>query len=95
MTVTQDTVIKVAKLARMAITEDEANKMEGELNEILAWVEQLQEVNVDGVEPMTAVVEAKMRLRTDNVTAGEIAQDVVKNAPAEEDQFFMVPKVVE
>lgn len=95
MTVTRDTVVNVAKLARLAITDEEATKMEAELNEILDWVEQLQEVNVDGVEPMTAVVDAKMRMREDTVTAGEIAGDVVKNAPAEEDQFFMVPKVVE
>lgn len=95
MSVDLDTVKRVAHLARIAVTEDEAAKMQGELNAILGFVEQLNEVDVDGVEPMTSVVEMAMRKRSDVVTDGDKAEDIVANAPLSEDHFFLVPKVVE
>ncbi|MCG8447484.1 MAG: Asp-tRNA(Asn)/Glu-tRNA(Gln) amidotransferase subunit GatC [Hyphomicrobiales bacterium] len=95
MSVDKDTVLRVAKLARIAVSDAEAETMKGELNEILDWVEQLQAVDVEGVEPMTAVVETRIKMRTDVVNDGEKAGDIVQNAPLQEDQFFMVPKVVE
>ncbi|MCB1451146.1 MAG: Asp-tRNA(Asn)/Glu-tRNA(Gln) amidotransferase subunit GatC [Nitratireductor sp.] len=95
MSVDLSTVKRVARLARIAVTEPEAEKMVGELNAILGFVEQLDEVNVDGVEPMTSVVAMSMKKRADIVTDGSKAADVVANAPISEDNFFMVPKVVE
>lgn len=95
MSVDIATVKRVAKLSRIAITDERAETMQGELNTILGFVEQLSEVNVDGVEPMTSVVDMEMRKRVDEVTDGNKADDVVANAPATDDHFFMVPKVVE
>ena len=95
VSVDSDTVRRIAHLARIRLDEDRIEPMREELNTILAFVEQLEEVNTDGVEPMTSVVATKMRLRTDVVTDGNIPHDVVANAPASEDDFFMVPKVVE
>jgi len=95
MSVDLTTVKRVAKLARIAVSEDQANKMVGELNNIIGFVEQLNEVNVDGVEPMTSVVTMTMRKRKDTVTDGNKADDIVANAPATEDHYFMVPKVIE
>lgn len=95
MSVDLETVKRVARLARIAVTEEDAQKMQGELNAILGFVEQLNEVNVDGVEPMTSVVHMEMKKRVDKVTDGGKADDIVANAPLSEDGFFMVPKVVE
>lgn len=95
MSVDLTTVKRVAKLARIATTDDQAEKMVGELNNILGFVEQLSEVDVEGVEPMTSVVHMSMRKRVDEVTDGNKADDIVANAPLTEDHFFMVPKVVE
>jgi len=95
MSVDISTVKRVAHLARIAVSEDEAERMTGELNAILGFVEQLNEVNVDGIEPMTSVTPMKMRLREDTVTDGNIAPAVVANAPVTEENFFVVPKVVE
>lgn len=95
MSVDISTVKRVAHLARIAVTEDEAERMTGELNAILGFVEQLNEVDVEGVEPMTSVSPMKMRLREDAVTDGNIANAIVANAPVTEDNFFVVPKVVE
>jgi aspartyl-tRNA(Asn)/glutamyl-tRNA(Gln) amidotransferase subunit C len=95
MAVDADTVRRVAHLARIAVAEDEVAGLQGELNAILAFVEQLDEVDVAGVEPMTSVTPMKMRMREDKVTAGNIADDILRNAPAHEDHFFVVPKVVE
>lgn len=95
MSVDKDTVKHVARLARIAVTDDEAERMTGELSTILDWVEQLNEVDVSDVEPMTSVVDVKIRMRDDVVTDGGIPDKVVGNAPAEDDHFFMVPKVVE
>ena len=95
MAVDKDTVNKIARLSRIAISEKEAEKMVGELNGILAWVEQLGEVDVTGVEPMTAVIPNTLRLRDDVVTDGNIRDKVLANAPAKEGIFFGVPKVIE
>ncbi len=95
MSVDISTVKRVAHLARIAVSEDDAERMSGELNAILGFVEQLNEVDVDGVEPMTSVTPMKMREREDKVTDGNIAAAVVANAPVTEDNFFVVPKVVE
>ena len=95
MSVDLDTVKRVARLSRIAVTEEEAGRMTGELNVILGFVEQLSEVDVDGVEPMTSVIPMEMRKREDAVTDGGKAADIVANAPASEENFFVVPKVVE
>ncbi|WP_349361295.1 Asp-tRNA(Asn)/Glu-tRNA(Gln) amidotransferase subunit GatC [Stappia sp.] len=95
MSVDIDTVKRVAHLARIKVTDEEAGKMTGELNTILAFVEQLDEVDVSGVEPMTSVVKQDMKKRADVVDDGGYPDRVVANAPASEDDFFMVPKVVE
>lgn len=95
MAVDADTVRRVAHLARIAVAEDEVAGLQGELNAILAFVEQLGEVKVDGVEPMTSVTPMDMRMRQDKVDDGGIADAIVKNAPATEDHYFLVPKVVE
>ena len=95
MSVDLATVKRVARLARIAVSQEEAEKMQGELNTILGFVEQLDEIDVSGVEPMTSVTPMEMRKRVDAVTDGDKAADVVANAPATEDNFFLVPKVVE
>jgi aspartyl-tRNA(Asn)/glutamyl-tRNA(Gln) amidotransferase subunit C len=95
MSVDLATVKRVARLARIAVTEDEANRMVGELNGILGFVEQLSEVDVAGVEPMTSVTPMTMRRRADVVTDGDKAADIVANAPLTDRNFFLVPKVVE
>ncbi|MEM9733997.1 MAG: Asp-tRNA(Asn)/Glu-tRNA(Gln) amidotransferase subunit GatC [Pseudomonadota bacterium] len=95
MSVDTDTVKRVAKLSRIAITDERAETMKAELNTILGFVEQLNEVDVSGVEPMTSVVDMTMRKREDVVNDGDIPDAVTANAPASEDHFFMVPKVVE
>jgi len=95
MAVDKDTVKRVARLARIAVSDGEAEKLTGDLNTILGFVEQLNEVDVTGVEPMTAVVAMKMRMRDDIVTDGEKALQVLANAPGGNEQFFVVPKVVE
>jgi aspartyl-tRNA(Asn)/glutamyl-tRNA(Gln) amidotransferase subunit C len=95
MSVDADTVRRIAHLARIAVAEEEVEHLRNELNAILAFVEQLSEVNVDGVEPMTSVTPMTMKKRADLVTDGGIPEDIVRNAPATEDNYFLVPKVVE
>jgi aspartyl-tRNA(Asn)/glutamyl-tRNA(Gln) amidotransferase subunit C len=95
MSVDIATVKRVARLSRLAVTDEDAQRMVGELNVILGFVEQLNEVDVTGVEPMTSVIAMEMKKRTDVVTDGGKAADVVANAPATEEGFFLVPKVVE
>jgi aspartyl-tRNA(Asn)/glutamyl-tRNA(Gln) amidotransferase subunit C len=95
MSVDQATVKRVARLARLKVKDEDVPRLAGELNAILDFVEQLNEVDVTGVAPLTSVVAMKMKMRDDVVTDGGIPKDVTKNAPASEDDFFMVPKVVE
>jgi aspartyl-tRNA(Asn)/glutamyl-tRNA(Gln) amidotransferase subunit C len=95
MSVDKETVKRVARLARIAVTDEEAEGLKGELNAILGFVEQLNEVDVTGVEPMTSVIAMKPRMREDVVTDGGKAAAIVANAPVREGDFFAVPKVVE
>jgi len=95
MSVDLQTVKRVARLARIAVSDEDAQRMTGELNTILGFVEQLNEVDVSGVEPMTSVTPMAMKKRTDAVTDGGKAGDIVANAPASDENFFLVPKVVE
>ena len=95
MSVDRATVLRIARLARVAITDEEAQRLESELSGILDWVAQLDELDTANVEPMTRVEAMTMKMRKDEVTDGFIAADVVANAPEREDSFFVVPKVVE
>jgi len=95
MSVDAETVRRVAHLARIAVADEEIEHLQGELNAILAFVEQLAEVDVEGVEPMTSVTPMAMKMRKDEVTGGGIVDAIMANAPAREDHFFLVPKVVE
>ncbi|MGB3625086.1 MAG: Asp-tRNA(Asn)/Glu-tRNA(Gln) amidotransferase subunit GatC [Henriciella sp.] len=95
MSVTKDDVRKVARLSRIAVSEDRLEPLANELTAIMGWIEQLNEVDIEGVEPMTSVVDAKLPLRADVVTDGNIQDQVLANAPRSEDGFFVVPKSVE
>jgi aspartyl-tRNA(Asn)/glutamyl-tRNA(Gln) amidotransferase subunit C len=95
MSVDAATVRRIAHLARIAVAEEEVEHLKGELNAILDFFERLAEVNVENVEPMTSVTPMQMKKREDEVTDGGIPDDILKNAPASEDHFFLVPKVVE
>jgi aspartyl-tRNA(Asn)/glutamyl-tRNA(Gln) amidotransferase subunit C len=95
MSVTNEQVRHIAKLARIAMSDEEIERLVPELNNILGWVEQLEEVNTDGVEPLTAVVPNTLRLREDKVTDGDCRDEILANAPVAEHGFFAVPKVIE
>ncbi|GAA5094189.1 Asp-tRNA(Asn)/Glu-tRNA(Gln) amidotransferase subunit GatC [Bartonella acomydis] len=95
MSVDQETVKRVAHLARIAVHDDEVQRMTKELNVILGFAEQLNEVDVRNVEPLTSVIPMTLRMREDNVTDGNKATDIVANAPVTEENFFLVSKVVE
>ena len=95
MSVNEEQVRHVAKLARLALSDAEIDKMVPELNNILGWVEQLGEVDTDGVEPLTAVIDLKLRLRDDVVTDGDMRDKILLNAPDAQHGFFAVPKVIE
>jgi aspartyl-tRNA(Asn)/glutamyl-tRNA(Gln) amidotransferase subunit C len=95
MPVDADTVRRIAHLARIAVADAEVTSLQAELNAMLAFVEQLAEVDVEGIEPMTSVTPMELKQRDDQVTDGGIADDIVRNAPATADHFFLVPKVVE
>ncbi len=95
MAVDAATTRRIAHLARIAVKDEEVAHLTGEINAVLAFVEQLAEVDVEGVEPMTSVTPMAMKKRPDVVNDGGMADDIVRNAPATEDHFFLVPKVVE
>jgi len=95
MSVDAATVRRIAQLARIAVRDDEIQHLEGELNAMLDFVEQLSEVDIEGVEPMTSVTPMEMKKRADVVTERNIVDDILKNAPATEGHYFLVPKVVE
>lgn len=95
MAVDEGDVRKIARLARIAVKQDDVATLQGELNQILDWVTQLDEINTNGVEPMTSVVAADMKMREDIVNDGDKAADIVKNAPKTQDHYFAVPKVIE
>ena len=95
MPVSTEQVRHIAKLARIAMSDEEIERLAPELNNILSWVEQLDEVNTEGVEPLTAVIDQKLRLRGDAVTDGNIRDEILANAPEAQHGFFAVPKVIE
>ena len=95
MSVNTEQVRHIAKLARIAMSDEELDRLVPELNNILGWVEQLAEVDTDGIEPLTAVIDLKLRLRDDVVTDGNIQAEVLANAPDAQHGFFAVPKVIE
>ena len=95
MSVSNEQVRHIAKLARIAMSDEEIERLVPELNNILGWVEQLEEVDTDGVEPLTAVIDQKLRLRHDVVTDGNIRDEILANAPDAQHGFFAVPKVIE
>jgi aspartyl-tRNA(Asn)/glutamyl-tRNA(Gln) amidotransferase subunit C len=95
MSVDKKAVRHIATLARIALAEDQVEPMMNELNDILTWVRQLEEVNVEGVAPLTSVVGQRLKLRDDVVTEGDQVEALMANAPEAEDHFFVVPKVVE
>jgi aspartyl-tRNA(Asn)/glutamyl-tRNA(Gln) amidotransferase subunit C len=95
MSVDAATVRRIAHLARIAVAEDEVEHLRSELNAMLAFVEQLSEVDVTGVEPMTSVTPMAMKMRTDVVTDGGIVEQIMQNAPETDDNYFLVPKVIE
>ena len=95
MSVSPEQVRHIAKLARIAMSDDELGRLVPELNNILGWVEQLGEVNTDGVEPLATVIDQKLRLRDDVVNDGNIRDQVLANAPDAQHGFFAVPKVIE
>ena len=95
MSVDRNTVRRIAKLARLALDDSRAESMVAELNGILGWVEQLKEVDVAGVEPLTSVVEQRLKMRDDVVSEGGNQEALMQNAPLAEDRYFVVPKVVE
>lgn len=95
MSVDEKTVRRIARLSRIAVTDDEILQLQGKLSAILDFVAQLDEVDVTGIEPMTSVMPMRMKMRADVVTDGEIADQIVANAPASQDGYFVVPKVIE
>lgn len=95
MSVDKDTVRRIARLARLKVAEERLEPMAAELNGIFQWVEMLNEVNVDAVPPMTSVVAQKLRWRKDQVSDGNVVDGLMRNAPESEENFFVVPKVVE
>lgn len=95
MSVDDDTVRRIARLARIAVDDKEISHWRGEINAVLKFAEQLNEVNIDGVDAMTSVTPMQLRMREDKITDGEIADKVLSNAPQDQDGFYMVPKVVE
>ena len=95
MSVDTNTVRRIAKLARIRVTDAELPKLQGELNAILQWIEMLGAVDVSNIEPLTSIVERKLHLRADEVTDGGRPDEVVANAPVQDDHFSVVPKVVE
>ena len=95
MSVSPEQIRHIAKLARIAMSDDELDRLVPELNAIIGWVEQLGEVNTDGVEPLATVIDQKLRLREDSVTDGDCRDDVLANAPQAQHGFFAVPKVIE
>ena len=95
MSVSSEQVRHIAKLARIGMSDSEIEALVPELNKILGWVEQLGEVNTEGVQPLTAVIDQKLRLRDDQITEGDIRDEVLANAPEAQHGFFAVPKVIE
>ena len=95
MTIDLKTVKHISKLSRISLDKEKANKLETDLNSIFKWIEQLNKLNTDNVEPLSSIVETKLRLRKDEIKSKNIRDEILKNSPAENKDFFVVPKVVE
>ena len=95
MSIDLKTVKHISKLSRLSINEEKAKKLETDLNSIFKWIEQLNELNTENVEPLSSIAEAKLRLRKDEIKSKNIRDDVLKNSPDKNKDFFVVPKVVE
>ena len=95
MSITKDTILKIANLAKISITSDETEKLESEISSIISWVETLNEVDTENIEPMTNSLQSSLRMREDEVNDGNKIKDILLNSPTEDDNFFVVPKVIE
>ena len=95
MALSKETIVRVAKLARLELSDEEMDEMSVQLSDILTWIEQLQEVDVDGLEPMTSVVQMELKVREDVVTERDQAEAIVSNAPERRETYFVVPKVID
>ncbi|MAU87054.1 MAG: Asp-tRNA(Asn)/Glu-tRNA(Gln) amidotransferase GatCAB subunit C [Rhodobiaceae bacterium] len=95
MSITKDTILKIANLAKISITSDETEKLESEISSIISWVETLNEVDTDNIEPMINSLKSSLRMRDDEVNDGNKIKDILLNSPTEDDNFFVVPKVIE
>ncbi len=95
MALTKETITHVAKLARLEFTESQTEELSTQLTEILTWIEQLHEVDIEGVEPMTSVVQMELKVREDAVTEGDQASGIIANAPESKETYFLVPKVID
>ena len=95
MSITKDTILKIANLAKISITSDETENLESEISSIISWVETLNEVDTDNIEPMTNSLQSSLRMREDEVNDGNKTKDILLNSPTEDDNFFVVPKVIE
>ncbi|MGI9312824.1 MAG: Asp-tRNA(Asn)/Glu-tRNA(Gln) amidotransferase subunit GatC [Alphaproteobacteria bacterium] len=95
MSITKDTILKIANLAKISITSDETEKLESEISSIISWVETLNEVDTDNIEPMTNSLQSSLRMREDEVNDGNKTKDILLNSPTEDDNFYVVPKVIE
>lgn len=95
MSITKDTILKIANLAKISITSDETEKLESEISSIISWVETLNEVDTENIEPMTNSLQTSLRMREDEVNDGNKTKDILLNSPTDDDSFFVVPKVIE
>ena len=95
MSITKDTILKIANLAKISITSDETEKLESEISSIISWVETLNEDDTDNIEPMINSLKSSLRMRDDEVNDGNKIKDILLNSPTEDDNFFVVPKVIE
>ena len=95
MTIDLKTIKHISKLSRISVDDKKANKLVGDLNSIFDFIEKLKEINTDKVEPLTSVAETTLKLRTDEVKSKDIKEQILKNSPDENEDFFVVPKVVE
>ena len=95
MTINLKTIKHISKLSRISVDNKKADKLVGDLNSIFKFIEKLNELNTDKVEPLTSVAETVLKLRTDEVNSKDIRVEILKNSPDENEDFFVVPKVVE
>jgi len=95
MTINLKTIKHISKLSRISVDSEKAKKLVGDMNSIFSFIEKLNELNTDNIEPLTSVAETTLKLRVDEVKSGNIREKVLKNSPDENEDFFVVPRVVE